>query len=363
MIFLCVLCAFARGIFRAKAQRTQRKKHRELMLPMIESLNSWSKAATDLVLAILWQSLLLAGVVAGVCWLLRRSSPGVRYWLWQIVAIKLLVMPLWTLAIPLPGFFGDGTVTNLTIPPDTQATNQETGAFLPGSGLVPGQSGSAALERQAASEKRQGWLEYLALNQISWRSWLVLAWLVVVLGQIGRLGQQRMRLGGLLHRGAPSTEPRLITLVGQICSQLGLRRVPAVVTIKEDCSPFVCGLFRPVLVLPGGLLRALDPGQLRQVLLHELAHVKRRDLLWGWIPEIARMIYFFNPVAHWVGYRIRLERELACDQLAMALSGHGAADYAETLVQVVSQTSVPSALKAAAASSAGLDGGAMGQKP
>jgi hypothetical protein len=120
------------------------KKHREPMPPMIESLNSWSKTATDLALAILWQSALLASVVAGVCWVLRRASPGVRYWLWQIVAIKLLVMPLWTLAIPLPGFFGDGTVTNLTIPPDTQGINQETGAFLPGSGLVPGQSGKDA---------------------------------------------------------------------------------------------------------------------------------------------------------------------------------------------------------------------------
>jgi beta-lactamase regulating signal transducer with metallopeptidase domain len=184
-------------------------------------------------------------------------------------------------------------------------------------------------------------------------------WLAVVLGQIGRLVQQRIRLGGLLHRAIPATEPELIALLGQISRQLGLRRTPAVVMTGNDCSPFVCGLFRPILVLPTELLGALDSAQLRQVLLHELAHVKRRDLLWGWIPEIVRMIYFFNPVAYWVAYRIRLERELACDQLAMALSGHGAAEYAETLVQVVSHASMPSALKAAAASTAALDGGSQ----
>jgi beta-lactamase regulating signal transducer with metallopeptidase domain len=93
------------------------------------------------------------------------------------------------------------------------------------------------------------------------------------------------------------------------------------------------------------------------VLLHELAHVKRRDLLWGWLPEIARLLYWFHPVIHWVYYRLRLERELACDQLAMALSGQSAAGYAETLVRVVSHASQPALFQTAAAS-ARLDGGA-----
>ena len=68
------------------------------------------------------------------------------------------------------------------------------------------------------------------------------------------------------------------------------------------------------------------------------------------------MLYFFHPIAHWVSYRIRLERELACDQLAMAVSGKNAADYADTLVRVVSHTSQPSLLQAAVAGSAGLNG-------
>jgi BlaR1 peptidase M56 len=333
------------------------------MIPRIESLNSWSATATDLVLAVLWQSVLLAGVVAGVCWLLRQSSPSIRYWLWQIVAIKLLLMPLWTLAIPLPGFFARSAVPELTLPAEGETASQEAGPLLPGSGPLPDPFGHDALKRQAASGEGPSWLENLALGQISWRSWLVLLWLAVVLGQIARLVQQRLRLGDLLHQATPSTEPRLAALLGQISNQLGLRRAPAVVMTDIDCSPFVCGLFRPVLVLPRGLLGALGHAQLRQVMLHELAHIKRRDLLWGWIPELAWMIHFYNPVAYWVSYRIRLERELACDQLAMALSGHGAADYAETLVQVISQTSMPSALKAAAASAAGLDGGCPSPVP
>jgi hypothetical protein len=109
-------------------------------------------------------------------------------------------------------------------------------------------------------------------------------------------------------------------------------------------APFVYGLLRPVLVLPRGLLAELDPDHWREVLLHELGHLKRRDLWWGWLPALARLVYFFHPVAHWVCFRIRLERELACDQLAMTLSGRSAAEYAEVLVQVVSHASLPAAL-------------------
>ena len=57
------------------------------------AFNDWSTAVTALAAAILWQSALLAGLVASVCWLLRRSTPALRYWCWQIVALKLLLMP------------------------------------------------------------------------------------------------------------------------------------------------------------------------------------------------------------------------------------------------------------------------------
>lgn len=95
-------------------------------------------------------------------------------------------------------------------------------------------------------------------------------------------------------------------------------------------------------------MASLSPSERRQVILHELAHVKRHDLFWGWPVEIARMLYFFHPLVYWVAYQLHLERELCCDQLTMARSGHPPADYAQTLVQVVSHASEPAAAQAAA---------------
>jgi BlaR1 peptidase M56/WD40-like Beta Propeller Repeat len=130
----------------------------------------------------------------------------------------------------------------------------------------------------------------------------------------------------------------------EIIAQLGLSRRPAFALTNAAGSPFVCGLWRPVLVLPEGLMSELDPAQRRDVLLHELGHLKRRDLWWGWLPALARFVYFFNPLIHWVCFRIRLERELSCDQLAMRLGGRSPAGYAQLLIQVVTHASMPSGL-------------------
>jgi beta-lactamase regulating signal transducer with metallopeptidase domain len=94
---------------------------------------------------------------------------------------------------------------------------------------------------------------------------------------------------------------------------------------------------------------------LEPIVAHELAHVKRRDLAWGWIPEIARTVYFFHPVAHWASNRVRLERELTCDQWAIADSGRSPAEYADTLVRVLASATSPGICRASAAP---LDGGA-----
>ena len=71
------------------------------MIPDVTTIDALAADWLALVIAVVWQSTLLAGVVAVVAWLLRRSSPAVRYWLWQIVAIKILLAPVWTLAVPI----------------------------------------------------------------------------------------------------------------------------------------------------------------------------------------------------------------------------------------------------------------------
>ncbi len=74
------------------------------MLTMIPTLNGCAQRWLEAMGAVLWQSAVLVALAALIAWCLRRSSPVVRYWLWQIVAIKLLLMPFWTFWVPLPSW-------------------------------------------------------------------------------------------------------------------------------------------------------------------------------------------------------------------------------------------------------------------
>ncbi|NOX55692.1 MAG: M56 family metallopeptidase [Planctomycetes bacterium] len=172
--------------------------------------------------------------------------------------------------------------------------------------------------------------------------------------QIARFAWQRIQLGRLL-RSAEPVDQRVKALVSEAANALGLRRTPAAVVIETAGSPFACGLRRPMLVLPRTLLSdVLEPSRLRHVLLHELAHIKRGDLIFGWIPYLARTVWFFHPIAWWAAWKVRLEQELACDQWVMATSGAAASDYAETLLQVLDHASSGTTARAAALSSSYL---------
>ncbi|MEW4571418.1 M56 family metallopeptidase [Tautonia sp. JC769] len=312
---------------------------------MIDLLNTWSAAWAAMTWAIVWQSTILAAVVAVAARGLRGAMPEIRYWLWQAVAIKLMLMPFWVVSVGMPGVVrgpigagggeesaGDAGIGD-GVPVWPTALEAEG---MPDGGAPPG--GRSA-----------GWA--WGVGRISWASWALMTWLVGIGAGVVVLARQHAGLSRLLCGAEPMTDRTWGGWIEGAAEALGLRRPPRTLVTPGSGSPFVCGLIRPTLVLPGSLVASLDPMAARRVLVHELAHLKRGDLLWGWIPEIARRIYWFHPVAHLAAARARFERELACDRIAMAHSGRDPVGYARTLVHVVSQGSL--------ASSAG-DGGGIG---
>jgi beta-lactamase regulating signal transducer with metallopeptidase domain len=317
------------------------------MQSFVDSLNNAAAVFVDRSWAVVWQSTMIAAVVAvGVALFLRRSSPSVRYWVWQILAIKILLMPFWTYAIALPRGIPTSFIAPLTA---TSGDVSHEASDATSTGTSDTESERAADTARPISVAGSPAL----LSRLTWQAWVFGGWSVVVLAHLGRLVRQRNRLARLLRQSGPA-DASLTGLVEELAGRLGLRTKLQAVVTDVDCSPFVCGIRRPVVVLSRKLAASLSASELEQVLLHELAHVRRRDLLCGWIGETARVVYFFHPVVHWIGYRLRLERELACDQIAMSYSGHDARDYAATLVRVVSHASEPSVFKTAA--SAGLGG-------
>lgn len=151
------------------------------MSPLVELLNAWSADCTRLVWAVLWQSTLLACAIAAVCRCVPRTSPAVRHWLWQIVALKLLLMPFWTLAVPWPDWFSRPTSR-----PTVDATSTSLPVERDVLRLPPSET---PLVEDVASDHAPVPASFgqhpETFGQISWRSWLLLGWLLIVAGQPG----------------------------------------------------------------------------------------------------------------------------------------------------------------------------------
>jgi beta-lactamase regulating signal transducer with metallopeptidase domain len=247
-----------------------------------------------------------------------------------------LIMPFWSVSASIPGFASSIPATGVGMPPPNSAATGDSG---PGRPYL--QETEVAFP-DGTSTERSSWRPLAALGRISWPSWFMMIWLMGVALGLAKLIHQRAQLSLRLDESTPMEDPNWSRWVEEAATDLALTRAPRTLVTPRPGSPFVCGLFQPTLVLPASLLSNLDSLSARRILLHELAHIKRLDLLWGWVPEFARLFYWFHPVAHWSASRARLERELACDHLALTHTDLDPVGYAKTLVHVVDRASASS---------------------
>jgi hypothetical protein len=121
-----------------------------------------------------------------------------------------------------------------------------------------------------------------------------------------------------------------------LARRLGLRRCPAVWLLPGAVSPMVWALGRsPRILFPAGLLGCLDGEQRASLLLHELAHVRRRDHWVRMVELLAFALYWWHPVAWWARRELREAEEQCCDAWVVWALGGAPRIYALALVQAV----------------------------
>ena len=163
----------------------------------------------------------------------------------------------------------------------------------------------------------------------------MIVWLAGVLLLLVRLVVTQLRFCAWLQHGRPLDESTLAIDVRELCLRAGVSATIRIVELDGIAAPAVWGFARPTIILPRGLSASLKPDQLRWVLYHELAHVRRFDLIVVTVQRLAAVLHFFNPVV-WIANRVIHQlREFACDDLAVTMSEASAIESGEAFVQIL----------------------------
>jgi hypothetical protein len=130
-------------------------------------------------------------------------------------------------------------------------------------------------------------------------------------------------------------------MLAETAADLGLHGpLPRVLLTDTQQGPALCGLLRPVILLPRGLIEQLDSQALPLVLRHELIHLARRDLGWNLLQVCVQIVWWWHPLVWFANARVRALREAAVDEAVMLEPGSD--EYPATLVAVARTCVIPS---------------------
>ncbi|HOX59575.1 MAG TPA: M56 family metallopeptidase [Candidatus Paceibacterota bacterium] len=280
------------------------------MNSLIESVNGWAESAARLGWPMLWQSSLLIGLVLALDLLLRRKlRAAVRYALWLVVLVKLLLPP--SLAFPTgAGWWLRPAKTAPPPRPPAQTVVTYDARSLP---VVPLPATPLHVAPLPPALSATGWA-FAGAVAVSAALFL---WMLRRWSQVARDAARAQAAPAVLDRLLPE-----LPLAG---------RVKLVDRLQ---SPAVCGLFRPVILLPRALAERLPPAQLRAVLLHEVIHLRRGDVWVNCLQTLLQIVYWWHPLLWVANARIRRVREEAVDDAVMLALSEEAESYAPTLLEV-----------------------------
>ena len=172
----------------------------------------------------------------------------------------------------------------------------------------------------------------------SWTSWLTALWLAGAAIMLLRVVCAVALVGRVRRSCRPIADATLKAAADELRVAMKVARRVGMLVSDEILVPCVVGIVWPAIVIPGALLTGLCPDDLRAILAHELAHIRRHDALVNILQMLIEALLFFNPAVWWVSRQMRLEREACCDAQAAAICGEGVS-YARTLVEFAARRS------------------------
>lgn len=291
---------------------------------MIEQVNRMGETFVGLALPMLLTSAaLIAVVLSAELFLRKRVRAALRYWLVVSVLAYLLLTPLLSLNPPSTHWLA-GTVAH-------------AGSTFP----APASHISAPLSRPITGQS-QTTVAGIGERPLrpTWQGAVFVLWLAGFFAVGGILSHRALAAYRRID-GAPPANLLMKDILAYCRKRMGIRGRVELKISEDGTAPVVCGLLRPVIVVPRNLAPTLGSRHLRDVLFHELAHVKRCDLWVHLVQNCVQALYFYNPLLLLVHAALRRLRDEAANETVIETIGDAGHTYARRLAEVAALAAQP----------------------
>ena len=308
----------------------------QLINSWLTTLNGIGGAFWNYAAGMFVQSGILIVLLLVVDFLLRkRVRATLRYWIWMLVFVKLVLPPTLCLPTGIGYWFGDALSADPVISEElSTGTPLQSAAFPASEPLVESaeipltESSGINLEPDTPSAPVVS-----PVTSLTWQAVVFLLWLAGI-SAFSVLLLRRINFVRRLIAQSSLAEGQLPAMLNQCRHELGITRDIQLRLSSGTPSPAACGLFKPTILMPAVLPGKLSPEKLRAVLIHELAHIKRGDLWINSAQTLLQIIYFYNPLIWLANTVVRRVREQAVDEMVLVTLGAEAEDYSNTLIDV-----------------------------
>jgi len=297
---------------------------------MQDTLNLVVATVTQILVHSLWQGGIIALLLAAALFFLKNADARLRY---ALSCLALASVIAWC---ALTGFYFSMKAEWTAVPDEQQAVVQDSA------------DSHATVASLTTSSELTG--EFYRLGNGSLYRWLFPVWAigVVLLSAYHMLGWRRM--SRLTRRGTDNIPPAWKERFANLCEEMRLMKTVGVVGSSRISVPCVFGWVKPVVLLPVSIFSGLGAAEIEMIVVHELAHVRRNDILVNILQTAAETLLFFNPAVWWISRQIRAEREHCCDDAVVACR-QDKLGYARALASLEEWRAVSGGFVAAAGSS------------
>ncbi len=287
-----------------------------------------------------WQGGILLALVWMICRFWKQLPASTRCWIWRIAYLKFVLVLMFggLFKLPLlPASFNNAkpiSTAGIEVAAGQLWIPEQARAEKPDDLRGDWEWEAAAAPTPTITQLPESIDAKTVLHATLFGIWIVgCAWSLV------NVNRQQLATRRLVAHSKPFETGRFFGYYRILCAQLKLSSPPGLATTSELKSPIVAGAWRSTILIPESVLQTCGPDELGLIVAHELAHAKRRDLLWNWLPVLVRTCFFFHPLVWLTQQRYALDQEIACDCMALNSTRAQCREYGNLLVKVSSATS------------------------